>query len=275
MALPSPLTPRITNALRWGCLWNGWQWSPQNVPPQLPGLGGALEIAPNNSANPSSAESTSALIPYNVNNQSTRQRVWDGQDKMLRDDLTWVKGNHLFQFGGQIQKNFNYHTRTDNGSTINNQIVYQIASNNINFTGFFPASLTSSSQQGLYTNLASSVLGLVGLTQVIYTRTGANLAIQPIGTQAIEASTIKYYSGYFADTWRMKSNFTITGCLSYMYQTPPDEEDQAQGEVVYQDGSLVHTDSFLAARKAAALSGQAYAPILGFETTGNLHMKYP
>src|SRR5258708_27269852 len=151
---------------------------------------------------------------------------------MLRDDLTWVKGNHLFQVGGQIQKNFNYHTRTDNGSTINNQIVYQIASNNINFTGFFPTGLTSSSQQSLYTNLASSVLGLVGLTQVIYTRTGSNLAIQPIGTQAVEASTIKYYSGYFADTTRLKSNLTITDGSNHIDQVPPVEINVAHVELV-------------------------------------------
>src|SRR5258708_1938867 len=60
-----------------------------------------------------------------------------------------------------------------------------------------------------------------------------------------------------------------------MYETPSVEKNGAQVELVYQDGTLVHTDSFLAARKAAALSGQAYAPILGFETTGNLKMKYP
>src|SRR3989454_3672791 len=154
LGLTSNLSSRVTNDLRLSYLWNWWQWSTQNDPPQLPGLGGALEIAPAGTG--SSAESTAALIPYNVNNQSTRQRVWDGQDKMLRDDLTWVKGNHLFQFGGNIQHNFNYHTRTDNGSTINNQVVYQIAGNNISFTGFFPASV-SSSNQPLYQNLASSV----------------------------------------------------------------------------------------------------------------------
>src|SRR5262249_32042321 len=49
----------------------------------------------------------------------------------------------------------------------------------------------------------------------------------------------------------------------------------AQVALVYQDGSLVHTDDFLAKRKAAALAGQAYAPILGFETTQNLKLKYP
>jgi hypothetical protein len=289
IGLTTNLNSRLTNDVRLSYLWNWWQWSTQNDPPQLAGLGGALEIAPAGTAG--SAESTAALIPYNVNNQSTRQRVWDGQDKMLRDDLTFVKGNHLFQFGGQVQKNFNYHTRTDNGSTINNQIVYQIASQNINFgngagcsagvsgtagsTSCIPAAVNTAGQNSLYQNLASSVLGLVGLTQVIYTRTGSSLAIQPIGTQAVEASTIKYYSAYFADTWRMKPSLTINYGLSYMYETPPVEKNGAQVELVDASGNLVHTNQFLAARKAAALAGQAYAPILGFETTGNLHIKYP
>jgi hypothetical protein len=273
IGLTSNLSSRVTNDLRLSYLWNWWQWSTQNSPPQLAGLGGALEIAPAGTA--STAESTGALIPFNVNNQSVRQRVWDGQDKMLRDDVTWVKGDHLFQFGANLQKNFNYHTRTDNGSTINNQIVYQIASGSISFpTGTIPTNVPSS-QASLYRNLASSVFGLVGLTQVIYTRTGSSLQIQPIGTQAKEQSTIWYYSGYFADTWRVRPTITLNYGLSYIYETPPVEKNGAQVALVYQDGSLVHTDSFLAQRKAAALAGQAYAPILGFETTGNLKIKYP
>ena len=66
--------------------------------------------------------------------ENTRQRIWDGQDKMLRDDLTWVKGNHLFQFGGSFQNNYDFHTRTDNGSTVNNQVVYLISNSGVGFT---------------------------------------------------------------------------------------------------------------------------------------------
>jgi hypothetical protein len=287
LGLTSNLTSRLTNDVRLSYLWNWWQWSTQNDPPQLPGLGGALEITPAGTS--STFESDNALIPYNVRNQSTRQRVWDGQDKMIRDDLSWVKGNHLFQFGGQFQNNFNYHTRTDNGSTVNNQVVYGISQSTIAFgTGCsgvntitgqtascIPTFVANASQNNYYQNLASSVLGLVGQTQVIYTRVGSDLKIQPIGTLAKELSTIKYYSGYFADTWRMKPSITLTYGLSYMYETPPVEKNGAQVELVFPDGSLVHTDQFLAQRKAAALAGQAYAPVLGFETTGNLHMKYP
>ena len=57
-----------------------------------------------------------------------RQRFWDGQDKMLRDDVTKIKGNHLITFGGQYQRNYDYHLRNDNGQGIMNSPVYQITS---------------------------------------------------------------------------------------------------------------------------------------------------
>ena len=295
--LTSNLNPRVTNDLRVSYLWNWWQWSTSTKTSQLPGVGGAqgalLEIAPAGTGG--SAESTGALIPFNVNTQSVRQRVWDGQDKMLRDDVTWVKGNHLFQFGGLYQRNHDYHTRTDNGSTVNNQIVYQIAYNSIGFNNtsgitcldshgnalptpqpaYVPCAVSAAGQQLLYQNLAASVFGLVGLTQVIYTRSGSDLSLQPLGTLAEQISTIPTYNVYMSDTWRIKPTVTISYGLGYTLEMPPVEKQGRQVELVFPDGSLVHTDAFLAQRKAAALQGQAYAPILGFETAGNLKLKYP
>ena len=54
-----------------------------------------------------------------MNTQQTRTRFWDGKDHMFRDDVSMLKGNHLFQFGGTYQHNFNWHQRTDNGGGIN------------------------------------------------------------------------------------------------------------------------------------------------------------
>ena len=287
MGLTSTLGPTITNDFRASYLWNWWQWSTAGSAPQLPGLTGALEIATAGTA--TNAEATTAMIPYNVNNQSVRQRVWDGQDKMLRDDITWVKGNHLFQIGGQIQRNFDYHTRTDNGGSINNAIVYQIASNQISFTSgcgsgstttCFPAftgtSAQISSQQSSYKNLATSVLGLVGLTQVMYTRGGSDLHLLPLGTFGVEQSTIKTYQVYGSDTWKISPTLTVNYGLGYTYETPPVEKFGNQVELVYADGSgLVHTADYLAKRKAAALAGQVYNPNLAFQTTNSLGIKYP
>jgi hypothetical protein len=283
--LTSTLSPTITNDFRASYLWNWWQWSTAGSAPQpssLGALGGALEIATAGTA--TNAEATTAMIPYNVNNQSVRQRVWDGQDKMLRDDLTWVKGNHVLQFGGQIQHNFDYHTRTDNGGSINNAIVYQIAANQITFTsgcgaGATPTCIPSqigSAQQSAYKNLATSVLGLVGLTQVMYTRGGSDLHLLPLGTFGVEQSTIKTYQTYFSDTWKISRNVTLNYGLGYTYETPPVEKFGNQVALVYADGSgLVHTQDYLAKRKAAALAGTVYNPTLAFQTTNSLGIKYP
>ena len=273
--LASTLSPTLTNDLRLSYLWNWWGWGAAGIPPQLAGLGGALEIA---SPTDTDAETsgTGALIPYNVNTQSVRQRTWDGQDKMIRDDLSWVRGNHLFQFGGFFQRNVDYFSRTDNGTTISNQIVYQIASKSIGFTGFFPTSLPSNTtMRTSYSNLATEVLGLVGFTQVLYTREGTDLSIQALGKQSQVRSTIKTYNTYINDTWRMSPSLTLSYGIGYTVETPPVEEQGRQVVLVYQDGTPVRAADFLAKRKAAALAGQAYAPILGFETARNLHLNHP
>jgi hypothetical protein len=267
--LTTNITPTVTNTVVFNYTRNFWQWGGANSPPQLPGLGGAVEIG---------GESANALIPYNVNTQSTRQRFWDGQDKTLKDDLTMIKGNHLFQFGGSYQRNFNYHMRTDNGQGINNQIVYQITNSGINFTNspYIPTTVPSG-QASAYQVAYAEVLGLVNQPQVAYTRAGANLAIQPVGSVAFDQSIIPYYNTYFSDTWHMKKSFTLTYGLSYGLEMPPYELGGKQVELTYADGSLVDTEDYLAQRKRAALAGQVYNPLIAFATVPNVGkgLKYP
>ncbi|HTS62617.1 MAG TPA: carboxypeptidase-like regulatory domain-containing protein [Candidatus Acidoferrales bacterium] len=261
--------PTVTNDVRFTYLRNFWQWGDANSPPQLPGLGGAVEIG---------GESANALIPYNVNTQSTRQRFWDGQDKTIKDDVTWIKGNHLIQFGGNYQRNFNYHSRTDNGQGINNQIVYQINNSGINFTNspYIPTSVPSN-QQSTYASLYAQVLGMVNQPQVAYTRAGANLQLQPVGSSAFDKSVIPYYNVYFGDTWHMRKSFTLTYSLGYGLELPPYEQDGKQVALVFPDGTLVDTSQYLAQRKQAALGGQVYEPIMGWSLLPNVagHPKYP
>jgi hypothetical protein len=87
--------------------------------------------------------SKETLAPYNVNCQQTRTRFWDGKDHFIRDDVSWLNGSHFFQFGGQYQHNWNYHTRTDNGGGINYYPVYQLGMNSgpgtVDMTGLGPA----------------------------------------------------------------------------------------------------------------------------------------
>lgn len=278
--LTTVLTPNTTNEFRFNYTRNFWQWGSANAPPQLPGLGGAVEISSGYSQ--SQAESSTCaytLIPYNISTQCTRQRFWDGQDKLFRDDVTTIKGNHVLQFGGLYQRNYDYHMRTDNGQGINNQIVYQIGSYGINFTNtpYMPAGLSSNTQVSSWQNLYSEVLGLVNQPQVAYTRAGSNLALEKVGSVAYDQSIIPTYNVYFSDTWHMKPSFTLTYGLSWTLELPPYELNAKQVALVDQADSLVVTEDYIAQRKKAALAGQAYNPILGFATVNNVGkgLKYP
>jgi hypothetical protein len=270
------VTPNIVNDFHYSFTRNYWSWGDNLAPPQLAGLGAALEIAQGTSA---TAEGTNALIPYNVNTQSIRTRFWDGKDHMLSDNVTWIKGKHLIQMGGTYQHNWNFHTRTDNGVGINNQAVYQITSTNINFASspYIPSTVAASSNS-VYAALYSEVLGLVGQPQVAYTRSGNNLTLNPYGSSAFDKASIPYYSTYAGDTWKLRPSLTLSYSLGYTIEMPPVEETGKQVMVVDPSGNPIITQDYIAARKAAALAGQVYNPNLGFALVGNVAgggRKYP
>jgi hypothetical protein len=265
------ISSSTTNTFVFSYLRNFWQWSDSNGPPQLPGLGGALEIG---------GESSSALIPYNVNSQSIRQRFWDGQDKQIRDDLTMLKGNHLFGFGGSYGRNFDYHSRSDNGAGVNNQISYLSTSAGFNWTSpsvqYIPSTVPSSQYSSYETNYAY-VLGLVSSTQLMYTRALPALSLLPIGTNATDKSVIPYYATYFYDTWRMKPTFTLTYGLGWNLEMPPYELNGKQVPIVDSDGQPITTADFIQQRENAALQGGNFTPQIGYSLVRNIGAgeKYP
>jgi len=268
--LTANITPTITNDFRFAYLRQFWQWGDSQAPPQLPGLGGAVEFG---------GESTSALIPYNVNSQSIRQRFWDGQDKQLIDNMTVIKGNHVLQFGGSYQRNYDYHMRTDNGVGVNNQTVYWLSNSGIfNWTNspFIPSTVPSS-QYSSYETLYSEVLGLVSNTQVAYARAGQQLNLQPLGSPAYNQAIIPYYNLYASDTWRIKPTLTLTYGLAYALEMPPYELQGRQTELVDAAGNIISAQDYLAQRQKLALNGQIYNPTIGFETVRNVGtgLKYP
>lgn len=271
--LTTTLSPTATNDFRYSFTRNFWQWGSVNAPPQLAGLGGAAEIAPGTAS--TSSEYTYSLIPYNVNTQNVRQRFWDGKDNMFKDDLTQIKGNHIIQFGGVYQRNYDFHMRTDNGNGVNNAVVYQMGSSGTNFTGFpYPTGLPSN-QQTNFQDLYSEVLGFTSQPQVAYTRAGSNLAIQPIGSVAYERSVIPSYNLYISDTWHLKPSLTMTYGLSWALELPPYELNGNQVMLVDPSGKPVNASSYLASRETAALAGQVYNPNLAYELIKNTGRKYP
>lgn len=258
--LTTTINATTTNDFRFSYLRNFWQWATSGGVPQLPGLTAGLEIG---------GETTAALIPYNLNNQNVRQRFWDGQDKQIRDDVSKIKGNHLISFGGQYQRNFDYHLRTDNGGGIFNQPIDQIGQSSgfasgITFpTQYIPAGVPSS-QYSTYERYYEEILGIVTSPQDLYTRSGASLTLNPPGTPMFDQSIIPSYNVYFTDTWKMKPTFTLTYGLGYTLEMPPYEENGKQIELTDTSGHPISFTNYFAQRQSAALGGQVYNPTLAY-----------
>jgi hypothetical protein len=291
-SLTTNITNNLTNDFHYSYLRNYWAryFTGGQGPggpgvsqqPQLPDLGGALQ--------PQGETGSNVLAPYNLNTQSVRTRFWDGQDNMIRDDLSWTKGTHFFQFGGTYQHNFNWHLRTDNGGSVNNEIIYDLASGGsgsgnggvgtgVDMTGYVPNAISTVGGNRLknwYRDYAI-LLGMPSLTQVAYTRTSPNLAIQPVGAPVFDQSTIPFYNLYFSDSWRMKPTFTLTYGLGWTLEMPPHEKAGKQIVMVGPDNKPLSTEAYLNAREDAALAGQVYNPNVGFSLVHNVagNPKYP
>ncbi|MBV9406079.1 MAG: hypothetical protein JO211_12105, partial [Acidobacteriaceae bacterium] len=270
--LTTSITPNTTNDLHVSYLRNFWQWYTAGAPPQLPGLGAALEIGGEflSTGNVRGA-SRNALIPYNVNTQDTRQRFWDGKDKNLRDDVNSLHGNHLIQFGGAYQRNYDYHLRNDNGAGIDVAPTYQIANDASAVSITAPQGVNTTSWGQYYTE----ILGIVSQAQVMYSRAGSNLSLQPLGTPLFDQDIVPTYDLYVSDTWHARKDLTLTYGLSYSIEMPPYEVNGKQVELVDTSGKVVSLPTYLTDLDVSARNGVSYNPLLGSETIRNVPAKYP
>jgi len=272
--LTTNITNNTTNDFHFSHLRNWWAWSRAGAPPQISGLGGALELD-------AGQNKVQDLAPFNTNNQQIRRRFWDGMDNMFRDDVSMLKGNHLFQFGGTYQRNFNYHQRNDSGGSINAYPVYSLGdgSSGSLIGSSYPCATTGtiSVSTKACDSLVAAELGVVSIASQMFTRSGASLNLQPPLSNAFDKSHIPYYNVYFSDTWHMKPTFTLTYGLGYALEMPPVEENGKQAELVDQANQPVSTTAYLASTRKAALAGQVFNPIMGFDLVGNTAngLKYP
>ena len=269
--LTTQITANTTNDFRFSYLRNFWQWYTKAGPPQFANLGGAVELG--------GESQTGSLIPYNVNSQQVRQRFWDGHDYFLSDTISMLKGNHLLQFAGSYMRQFLYHGRDDNGVGINTSIVYHAAGGSNLNSGAYPLPAgAAASASANYPILYNEVLGILTQTQVMYSRNGQNLQLNPLGTPGFDQSVVPTYDVSFTDTWHLRPSLTVTYGLGYGLAMPPYEINGKQVSMVDQAGNFIDIQSYMLNKQAAALKGQIYNPVIGFETIRNINggtSKYP
>jgi hypothetical protein len=216
VGLTTNISSSLTNDFHYSYLRNAWQWKGANAPAQVAGASGAIE--------PLGESSTIVLSPYNVNAQNIRTRIWDGKDNFFSDNLTKLAGNHLFQFGGQFQHNWNYHQRTDNGASINYTPTYQIGGDSTggNIT-YSSSGIGGVATTGPFRRIADTYYGLVTATQVAntYANSGGTLSLNAPLTAIGAHTTIPYYNIYVTDTWHAKPSLSLNYGISYALEMPP------------------------------------------------------
>ena len=237
------ISNNVTNDLHVSYLRDFWQWVDDGIPPQLGGLGGVLEPG---------GETATPQAPFTVENQATRTRYWNGQDKSVRDDITVLHNNHLLQLGGLYQRNYLQHQRNDNGGTIQDSpfpvyLETSAGSSAINYTTGVPQAcgangappqtncFGSGTSTSSYEKFYDEALGIISQTQDLYPRTGNNLTVESLGTPALEQSIVPTYNLYFTDTWHIKPTFTLTWGLGYQIEMPPYEINGTQIMMVDQN----------------------------------------
>ncbi len=294
--LTTNVSSNVTNDFHFSFTRNWWAYGDPGGVPNVAGYPAALEIG---------GETKDSFQPYNTDNQDVRTRYWNGHDSMYRDDVTWIKGNHLFQLGGLYQHNNDTHKRNDNGETINTFEQYLIGDGNgtpldsvgIDMTGYVPTGITGS-EANKYGNLYSMALGMVDQTQSLYTRTPGSLetglplnprtscAISGIAATAAcissppltNDSIIPTYNGYFTDSWHMKPTFSLNYGLGYTVEMPPYNVNGGfQTVMVDQNNNILSAENYFNNVKTAALQGNGYAPLIGFDVVHNVqdHSHYP
>jgi len=275
--LTSTLTPNLTNEAHFSYTRNQWQYLRAGATPQLPGLDGAVEIG---------GETSQALIPVNVDTQNARNRLWDGHDYSYRDSLSWLKGKHLFQFGGEFIHDHWKFDRYDNVVGGLTQLVDDVDNTGVDFsptnqpipcTTSLTTNCLPSSEIGSWNSLYSQAAGIVDSTSVVATRTGNNLTANPLGTPLHSYVTDQTYSLFFNDSFKIKPNLTLSYGLNWTLQMPPIDLNGAQDVLTTTTGQVITINSYLQSVEKAAGAGQVYNPTLAFTPVGDVSPgnKYP
>ena len=194
------------------------------------------------------------------------------------DDVSWRRGNHTLQFGGNLR--IVKDIRSSNeisflGGETNPSWLFDssftcqacIAANGFNPTMIGAPAVGSNFKQA-YDLSVSTLAGIVseGFSNYNRTKTGAVL---PQGAPAVRRFRSNELETYLQDSWRLRPNLTLTFGARYTLLQPPYE---TTGTQVGTDTSL---HDFFNRRGLAMQMGQTYAPLLSFELIGQANGRKP
>jgi len=267
--LTGQIKPTLTNDLRFGYLRDWWWFSGVLPFPQVPGIAGAIEVA-------GGASAYGGLLdgPVDTHTQVARTQGTDAKSYQVRDDLSWNKGHHLLQFGGDFRLIRTYHYRND-------KVIGSITALDIQLDAAGAATIPAENRPPdcsvtvttfclvagdatRWNRLFAGTTGMIDNTNVLVTR-DRNLNPLPLGSP-LEANTYQNaVDFYFSDTWRIRPSLTITGGLNYQIQSPPvDSLGRTAFMIDAATGQTLTSNDYLNNARQAALQGSIYNPTLAW-----------
>jgi Carboxypeptidase regulatory-like domain len=275
VGLTGAIAPTLTNELSLSYVREWWYWNTASAFPQVPGSSAALELGGN---------TASSLLPINLNTTGARQRLWNGHNSNLADNLSWLKGKHFIRAGGTFNHAGVRFFRDDGqvGLTVPAYLIQQSAGLNMPAAYQPPACSASrttaclpSNQISNWNNLYSQALGLVDQGLQVGVR-DSNLGALPQGTRLFNDVHYDSFSLYATDSWKLSPNLTLNYGVNWSVDIPPVDQTGKQSiSILASNGSVIVPADYLAARQQAALNGQVYNPVVAFEPLRTSGRKYP
>ncbi len=197
-------------------------------------------------------------------NAETRTTIVDVPVHNIVDNLSWSRGSHSIQLGG------NWRGITNNRAT--DALSYSAANSNPYWLNNVPDPATIGAagyQQGFansfqiaYANLVGTVPQLNSVYNYAVNAGGTTGGLLGQGAYLSRSFRANEFEWYLADTWRATPKLTLTyGIRHTILQTPYETHGQ-------QVAPTIDTDTWYKQREASALNGQVYEPLLQFVPNG-------
>ena len=210
--------------------------------------------------------------PIDVTTQSSRSQILRDRNIQFSNRTMWLKGKHTMSFGAEFRM-LPFLFEHDDQSTFSTGPITALDSGSfltIPATNRPPtcgAGLTTNcllaADAARWNDLYAVTLGMIDNVNILGARDG-DLQPLPFGTNLISDTNMNYYQFYFEDTWRMRSDLTMTYGLTYSWVSPLTEKlDRIALITDLNTGEVLSAESYLRSKEEAARRGQVFNPQIG------------
>lgn len=276
------ISPHVVNTFRFGDVRN----RNGGLRPQLSAIAQELALPGTSSADGYVAVTPNVFAPPISMSNTVRTQFNNAVNDQFVDDVSWTKGTHLIQAGGNLQRMPTFHLHSGKvGGAVNSLNATTTADSSFlaipaadrppTCSSAITSQCIASSQTSTWDSLYASVLGLMNDNNTLLVR-NSQLQPQPFGT-FIDMNALSYFASFYGqDTWRIRPSLTLTYGLSYSFQTPQNFGNREETMLIdTSTGQPISGKQYLAAKLAAANQGQIYNPPLGFQPVTQLGRSGP